>query len=340
MWSRPSRASAARTPPGTDQAGWIFLPPSSSMISWPNWRRRMPRRASSGSAAIRPKMFRPAGSLSMPRSRSGPLRWKNDSCVRLDDLAQVHQPAELVGGRRNGHGEDLVAGLGRGQQVADRADPADPGRDPGHLPERPPLAELLETAKLGHVEPGVGHLASVVELDRDLGVTLDPRHGVDHDLLCHGSRPLSFRVRRVDGYSQNRRLSRRNHLIRERLVSPSWARRPDLFSVILTLLRRIAHETIRTRPIVFSSNRQPRAHLPNRAGPGTGPADTSIQHYGCVAGGGHPGVTIHRTPHGRITRSRSWGRPRASGICAFDRHCRGTTGGGRPPRLPAGCASR
>ncbi len=108
--------------------------------------------------------------------------------VRLDDLAQVHEPAELVGGRRDGHREDLVARLGRGQQVADRADPADPGRDPGHLPERPPLAELLEAPELGDVEAGVAHLAGVVELDRDLGVALDPRHGVDQDLLCHGSR--------------------------------------------------------------------------------------------------------------------------------------------------------
>ena len=76
MWSRPSSVRDDRTPPGTDQAGWIFLPPSSSMISWPNCRSRMPPRASSGSTAAIPKRLRLAGSLSMPSSRSGALRWK------------------------------------------------------------------------------------------------------------------------------------------------------------------------------------------------------------------------------------------------------------------------
>ena len=73
--------------------------------------------------------------------------------------------------------------------MADRADAADPRRDPGHFPERTPLAELLETAELRHVEPRVGDVALVVKLNRDLGVPLDPRHGVDHDSLRHG---LSF----------------------------------------------------------------------------------------------------------------------------------------------------
>ena len=63
-------------------------------------------------------------------------------------------------------------------------DPADPRRDPRHLPERPPLAEPLEPAKLRDVEPRVGDLPVVAELDRDLGVPLDPRHRVDDDALC------------------------------------------------------------------------------------------------------------------------------------------------------------
>ena len=112
--------------------------------------------------------------------------------VRLDNLAQVHEPAQLVRRRRNGDGEDLVARLGRGQQMADRADAADPGRDSGHFPERTPLAELFEPAELGHVEAGVGDLAGVIELDRDLGVTFDARHRVDQDLLCHRTDLLPF----------------------------------------------------------------------------------------------------------------------------------------------------
>ena len=43
--------------------------------------------------------------------------------VRLDDLAAVHRFAQLRGRRRDAHAHDGVAGLGRGQKMADRADP-------------------------------------------------------------------------------------------------------------------------------------------------------------------------------------------------------------------------
>ena len=76
MAARPASVNGCRTPPGTDQSGWTFLPPSRSITSWPNCRSRMPPRASSRSAAISPKMLRRAGSLSKPRIRSGELRWK------------------------------------------------------------------------------------------------------------------------------------------------------------------------------------------------------------------------------------------------------------------------
>jgi len=45
------------------------------------------------------------------------------------------------------------------------------------------LGELLEAADLGHVELRSRDLPLVVEPDRDLGVALDPRDGVDRDLL-------------------------------------------------------------------------------------------------------------------------------------------------------------
>ena len=45
--------------------------------------------------------------------------------VALDELAEVHQPAQLVGGGRDVDGHDGVAGLGGGEQMADRADAAD-----------------------------------------------------------------------------------------------------------------------------------------------------------------------------------------------------------------------
>jgi len=72
--SRVSGANGVRTPPGTAQAWWIRRPPSRSITCCPNWRRPMPPRASSGSAAISPKMLRRAGSLDQPSNQSGLLR--------------------------------------------------------------------------------------------------------------------------------------------------------------------------------------------------------------------------------------------------------------------------
>ena len=63
-------------PPGTQTSGWILRPPTAAMISWPNCRRRMPLRATSGLAEMSPKMFRVSGGQSKPSSRSGLDKWK------------------------------------------------------------------------------------------------------------------------------------------------------------------------------------------------------------------------------------------------------------------------
>jgi hypothetical protein len=100
---------------------------------------------------------------------------------------QVHDFAKLHRSWRNGHAHDRLARLGRGYQVADRTNAADAGGDRGHLIERSALDEFLEAAKLGDMEERFGDLAVVVEMNGDLGVTLDPRHRVYdngfHDLL-------------------------------------------------------------------------------------------------------------------------------------------------------------
>ena len=77
--SRPAAVSGSSTPPGTTQVEWIFFPARISITSWPNWRRRMPRRATSGFAAMRPMTLRFAGSESWPSRKSGEERWKKES---------------------------------------------------------------------------------------------------------------------------------------------------------------------------------------------------------------------------------------------------------------------
>ena len=99
--------------------------------------------------------------------------------VALDDLAEVHQAAQLVGGGRNVDGHDGVAGLGRGERVADRADAADALGDAGHFGVGPAFAEFLEAAKFDDVELGVGHVAGVVHENADLGVALDAGHRIN-----------------------------------------------------------------------------------------------------------------------------------------------------------------
>ena len=103
--------------------------------------------------------------------------------VRLDELAAVQQLAQQDRGFRNLHRHDRVAGLHRRQQMAHRANAADARGDPRHLVERPAFAELLEAAHLRHVKLRAGDAALVVEIDGDLGVSLDAGHDVDGNLL-------------------------------------------------------------------------------------------------------------------------------------------------------------
>ena len=107
-----------------------------------------------------PMTLRVAGSLSMPSSRSGRAEVEEAEGVALNDLAPVHQAAQLFGGGRNAHAQNGVAGFGRGHQVADRADAADAGGDAGHFPKAAALAEFFKAAEFGHMEAGIGHLAA------------------------------------------------------------------------------------------------------------------------------------------------------------------------------------
>ena len=122
------------------------------------------------------------GRVAVPAQQEiGAAEMKEGEGVALGDLGQVHQPPQLLGRRRDRHRQDLVAGLGRGQQMAHGADAADPRRDRRHLGEGPPLAEFLEAAVFSHVEAGKLHGAAGIQLDRDLGVTLDAGHRIDRD---------------------------------------------------------------------------------------------------------------------------------------------------------------
>ena len=108
--------------------------------------------------------------------------------VRLHDLSQVHDSAQFLGGFGNCDRHDHVAGLSRGDEVADRANAANAGHQRGHLLNWPALAEFLEPAELGDVELRVLHLSVVTQSDRDFGMAFDAGYGIDRD-SWHGSAP-------------------------------------------------------------------------------------------------------------------------------------------------------
>ncbi len=138
----------------------------------------------------------PRGRIAVEAEKKiGCAQVKEAQGVRLDDLAQIHQAPKLLRGRRYADRQDLVRGLGRRQEVADRADAAHTRGNPRHFVQRAALAEPLEAAKLGDVELGVGHLSAVVEVDGDLGVPFDPRDWVNDNPLSHkGSVPFQVVV--------------------------------------------------------------------------------------------------------------------------------------------------
>ena len=155
------------------------------MISWPNWRSRMPPRAMSGMLGDQAEDVA-RGRLGVPaEEKVGAAEMEEAEGMRLEDLPQIHQPAQLDRGRRDLHREQHIARLRRRQQMADGADAADAGAEPGHLPEGPALAESLEAAKLGDVEARSATCIVFIEKDGDLRVAFDPRHRVDDDALGH-----------------------------------------------------------------------------------------------------------------------------------------------------------
>src|SRR5205085_12293215 len=103
--------------------------------------------------------------------------------VRLNDLSQAENSPQLVGCGRNAYCQQRIAGLGRRDQVADRANAADARHQRWHLGKRTPFAEFFESPELGYVEMGIFHTSLVVEEQGNLGVSLDAGNRVDNDGL-------------------------------------------------------------------------------------------------------------------------------------------------------------
>ena len=130
--------------------------------------------------------------------------------------------------------------------MADRADAADARRDSGHLVKRPPFGEFFEPAHLRDLKLGVRHVAVVVQMNGDLGVTFDAADRIDRDAFHRVllnrislSRPDPVSCRPADPSAhaaisfELRRTSRQVHIHFHELVH-----RPRLLQQLLAADRR------------------------------------------------------------------------------------------------------
>jgi len=95
----------------------------------------------------------------------------------------MHQFANLDRGRRRRHLEHGIGRLGRGHVVRRGAHATDALGDARHLFDRATLAKGLKTTELGHLEVGVGHVATFIQEEGDLAVSLEAGDGIDGDAL-------------------------------------------------------------------------------------------------------------------------------------------------------------
>ena len=181
MASRLASVSGSLTPPGTIQAGWMRLPPSRSMMLLAELAQADAVERELGILLGNSKNVAGGRIGVHAEQQVGRRKVKQAQGVGLGDLRQPEDAAQLVGGGRNLDRQQRVAGLGRGDQVADRADAADARHQRRHLVKRPAFAQLLEAAELGDVKAGFFDPAVFVQVKRDLGMAFDARNRIDDD---------------------------------------------------------------------------------------------------------------------------------------------------------------
>src|SRR5579862_1072726 len=99
--------------------------------------------------------------------------------VGLQHLCKSENAAKFFGRPGDAHGQQCIASLGGGNQMADRTDAADARHQRGHFGERAALAKFFKAAELRHVKLGVGDTTVIVKVKSDLGVAFDACYGVN-----------------------------------------------------------------------------------------------------------------------------------------------------------------
>jgi hypothetical protein len=103
---------------------------------------------------------------------------------RLDHLGKLEDAPQFVGSRRDTNREQGVTGFSRSDQMTHRADSAYASHQGRRLGEGAAFAEFLKSTKLGNVETCILLAALVVQVQRDLGMSLDASYGIDQNRLA------------------------------------------------------------------------------------------------------------------------------------------------------------
>ena len=128
------------------------FPPRRSMICCPNCRSRIPSRASlrilfENTPQI---AFRRIGVHTQQQVGRGKM--ENTEGVGLHNLRHIKDAAKFIRSGRNAHRQQRITRFGGSNQMADRANAANPRHQRWHFGERAPLAEFFKAAELRDME--------------------------------------------------------------------------------------------------------------------------------------------------------------------------------------------
>src|SRR5262249_2068404 len=121
--------------------------------------------------------------------------------MALDNLSEVHQPAQFFSRRWNFDGQDRVSCLGRSEHMTDRADAANARCDPGQFAHWPAFAELFESTKFGDMELRLRDIPGIIQEDADFCVSLDAGDRIDDNSLSHGLSKFDFSTGQNRGFA-------------------------------------------------------------------------------------------------------------------------------------------
>ncbi len=130
------------------------------------------------------------GIKSQEQIRSG--QFKEMHGVGLNELPHMHQFPQELGRPGRNRPDDLIAGHGRGQVMAHRADTADSGSNLGHLEKGPSLGKFLKSPPFVYMKIRPVHFPLVVQMNGHFGVALNAGHRFNRNFFHNASRLIIF----------------------------------------------------------------------------------------------------------------------------------------------------